>query len=270
MKISFMTWVAPDWTLEEHLTAAIRYGYDGIEPRCGGQGHGIDLDMKKKDRPGVRAQFEDCGVFPCCLATSLHYNVVDPQARQEQVEETKQYLQLAGDIGAPNLRVFGGAAPEEPPMEQAVEYVTEALAQCVQTADDCGVNLCLETHDAFCNATHVGQAIKNVAHPRLGACWDIMHPQRAGQPVGEAHQNLSGHVYHCHVHDGSWEGPRGELKWELMGEGLVPHAEALKLLAADGFEGYLSGEWIKAFPPEEILPQAATALREWIAAAREV
>jgi len=33
MQLSFMTWVCPDWDLSEILTAAIRYGYDSVEPR---------------------------------------------------------------------------------------------------------------------------------------------------------------------------------------------------------------------------------------------
>ena len=58
MKISFMTFVAPEWTLEEHLTAAIRYGYDAIEPRCeADHAHGIELNSTKKRSGAIRLTF---------------------------------------------------------------------------------------------------------------------------------------------------------------------------------------------------------------------
>ena len=53
-----------------------------------------------------------------------------------------------------------------------------------------------------------------------------------------------------------------------MGEGMVPHDEAIKLLASIDYQGALSGEWIGAFEPEEILPHDAARLRGYIAAAK--
>ncbi len=269
MTIAFMTFVAPDWTLEQHLTAAIRYGYDGLEPRCAaGHQHGIELTTTKAQRKDLRAQCDDCGVALPCLATSTKYNLPDAE-RTEMVEETKKYLQLAADLGAPNLRVFGGNAPDEGvTREQAAARVAEGLAQCVKTAASCGVNLCLETHDYFCRAEHAAAVVDAVNHPRLGFNWDFLHSARASETPEQSWQHVAGRVYHCHVHDYTWPPENGEdLQKAYMGEGMVPHAEDLRLLKSVGYEGALSGEWIGDYPAEEILPQAAGALRGWIAEA---
>ena len=62
MKISFMTWVCPDWDLNQVLTAAVRYGYDGVEPRAeANQKHGVEIASTKKQRAEIRSQFADMG-----------------------------------------------------------------------------------------------------------------------------------------------------------------------------------------------------------------
>lgn len=268
MTLAFMTFVAPEWSLEQHLAAAIRYGYDGIEPRCAaGHAHGIELSTTKAQRQALRAQCADCGVGLPALATSLRYNFPDPAQVAEMVEETKRYLQLAADLGAPNIRVFGGMPPDEGvSKEEGARRVAEGLAQCLETADSCGVNLCLETHDFFCRAEHAALVVNAVNHPRLGFNWDMLHTARFGETPGESWQHLAGRVYHCHVHDYTWnpENPN-EMTGAMMGEGMVPHAETIRLLKAAGYEGALSGEWIAEWAAEEILPQAAGALRRWIA-----
>jgi sugar phosphate isomerase/epimerase len=267
MTIAFMTFVAPDWSLEQHLTAAIRYGYDGIEPRCAvGHQHGIELTATKPQRKALRAQCADCGVALPALATWMRYNFPDPAQVAEMVEETKKYLQLAADLGAPNLRVFGGPPPDEGVShEEGARRVAEGLAQCVETAAACGVNLCLETHDFFCRAEHAALVVNAVNHPRLGFNWDLVHTARMGETPEESWAHLAGRVYHCHVHDYTWTPDQpDELQPALMGQGLVPHAEDIRLLKAAGYEGALSGEWIGDFPAEEILPQAAGELRRWM------
>ena len=267
MTISFMTFVAPDWSLEQHLAAAIRYGYDGIEPRCAsGHKHGIELTTTKPQRKALRAQCADCGIALPCVATSMKFNFPAPAPVAAMVEETKRYLQLAADLGAPNLRVFGGMPPDEGVSKQeGARRVAEGLAQCVTTAASCGVNLCLETHDFFCRVEHAALVVNAVNHPRLGFNWDLAHTARYGETPQESWSHLAGRVYHCHVHDYTWpaEAP-DDFQPAVMGQGMVPHGEDIRLLKAAGYQGALSGEWIGERPAEEILPHAARELRRWM------
>jgi sugar phosphate isomerase/epimerase len=143
--------------------------------------------------------------------------------------------------------------------------VAEGLAQCVGTADSCGVNLCLETHDFFCRAEHAALVVDAVNHARLGFNWDMLHTARSGETAEESWRHLAGRVYHCHVHDYTWDPEKAdEFKPAYMGQGMVPLAEDIRLLKAAGYQGALSGEWIGDYPAEEILPQAAGELRGWI------
>ena len=61
----------------------------------------------------------------------------------------------------------------------------------------------------------------------------------------------------------------GTADWKLalMGEGDIPHDEAIRLLATINYDGSLSGEWIREPAAEVVLPHDAQVLREYIAAA---
>jgi len=60
MKLSFMTFATPDWDLNRILTAAIRYGYDGIEPRSEAEHkHGVELETTKKQGKEMLAAIQE-------------------------------------------------------------------------------------------------------------------------------------------------------------------------------------------------------------------
>ncbi|MGQ9733126.1 MAG: sugar phosphate isomerase/epimerase family protein, partial [Candidatus Zipacnadales bacterium] len=246
MKLSFMTWVCPNWNIAQIIAGAIRYGYDGVEPRveCK-QAHGIELDTTKKQRQEIKAQFADCGIEISCLATSRTYALAEAREREASVALTKRYIDLAADVGAPCLRVFGGQFGDTLAREEAHKIVAECLHECAEYAALHQVTVCLETHDAFSRAEHAAVTVKLADHPYVGICWDIMHPFRAGNTFEEAFEQLKPFVRHCHVHDGKLpEGPSGPVSLAKMGEGDIPHEVPIKLLASSGFQGHLSGEWI--------------------------
>ncbi|MFO8079539.1 MAG: sugar phosphate isomerase/epimerase family protein [Armatimonadota bacterium] len=270
MKISFMTFVAPEWSLEENLTAAIRYGYDAIEPRCeADHNHGVELDTTKKQRAEIKDQFESCGVALTTIATSRRYALASDHELQESIDLTKQYCDLCADLGAENIRVFGGMTPEGMEFEDAKKTVAEALHECGEYAAQAGVYLCIETHDAYCNSADVLEVVRSADSKGVAINWDVMHPFRFGESMETAFNNVKDHVRHCHIHDGVRPDDGSTTGWEiaLMGEGDIPHDEAIKLLATIDYDGSLSGEWIRSFYPETILPHDAQVLREYIAAA---
>lgn len=269
VKLAFMSFVAPEWSLKEMCAAAIRYGYDGIEPRAeADHRHGVEITATKKQRREARALVADCGIGMACIATSRTYAL--PNATlADSVELTKRYIELARDCGCECLRVFGGGTPEGMEFAAAKGQVIAGLDACKEEACCAGVYLCLETHDSYCHTADVVEILEAVANPFVVANWDIMHPFRTGETMAQSCAALRPYIQHCHFHDGTWpEEEPDKLELSLMGEGKIPHDEALRLLGAMGYEGYISGEWISYLPPEQILPHDARVMREYIAAAR--
>lgn len=260
MNYAFMTFSCPTATFQDALDLARRYGYAGIEPRSGsGQAHGIEIEATPEQRERFRSQAEQAGVDLCCLATSCRF--ADPATAGDFVKQGHSYIDLAGDVGSPRLRVFGGPLGKGVSREAAIAGVSACLTELADHAAERGVTLCMETHDDWCDPDHVGAVMRAVDHPAVAVNWDIMHPVRtAGWSMDRAFVALRPWIRHVHVHDGVGDA-EGKLKFVAIGEGEVDHAAALKLLCSMEYDGYLSGEWIGWQPAEEHLPRELATLQ---------
>lgn len=264
MKIAFSTLGCPDWDLETILSKGREYGYDGIEIR-GIKGE-FDLTVVPELTGRVeetRALFERYGLSVACISSSARFSSPDPDVRRANVESAKAHMEIARSLGAPCLRVFGGNIPEGVERERCEDYIAEALRELGGYAEDVGVKVALETHDSFSTGEQVAAVLKKTDHPMVGALWDIHHPIRNGEPPEETIKHLTGKVFHVHVKDGDFT------TYTLLGEGRIPTLRILRLLKEEGYDGYLSVEWEKAWRPElpdpEIaLPQYAAKLREYL------
>lgn len=260
MRYAFMSFSTPELTLGEMLALAKRLGYAGIEPRTQGeQGHKIEFDLPAAERPAIRAQVEDSGIAMCCIATSCQYS--NPETLAQMVDDTRRAIDLAGDLGCPRLRVFGGMIPEGVSREQAFAQCVESLAGVAAQAQARDVTLCLETHDSWCDPTHVAAIMRAVNHPHIAVNWDIMHPVRAaGFTMDAAFEALQPWIRHLHLHDGALSEPFALLP---IGEGAIDHRRALELMLSVNYDGYLSGEWIGWEPCEVHLPRELATLTRY-------
>jgi sugar phosphate isomerase/epimerase len=88
--------------------------------------------------------------------------------------------------------------------------------------------------------------------------WDSHHPHRMGERPAEIYQNIGRRTLLAQVKDARRADAR-EDGWQLvlLGEGEVPVREMLRLLAAGGYEGWISVEWEKRWHPEIEDPQVA-------------
>lgn len=264
MKFSFMTFSCPGLSLGEVLSAAVHFGYEGVEPRAqAGHAHGIELGASASQRASVRKAAEDAGVEIACLATSCRYVLAEPSARGAMVEESRRLIELAHEVGARRMRVFGGAIPEGMSRDEAVVVAAESLSKLGEDAAAAGVTLCVETHDSWREARELARLLREVNHPSVQANWDLMHPVRVGLSIEEAFAAIGPFVRHCHFHDG--KEAEGRFGLCPVGEGIVDHRRAVELLGAAGYEGFLSGEWINwAEPWEEHLPREVARVRAYL------
>lgn len=261
MKYSFMTFSCPDLTLVQALTLAKKLGYDAIEPRLAdGQKHGIELEIDTTRRRELRKVVADSGIPLCCIATSCMY--ANPAESKKEVENTRRAIDLAGDLGAPRIRVFGGQIKGGLSREQAVDLVAESLRAVAQQAKERGVIVCMESHDDWCHPDHVAQVMKKVNHPNIAVNWDIMHPVRTAHVTMDyAFQTLRPWVKHVHFHDGKVDNNRLDLV--PIGTGDIDHRLALKLLKTMPYRDYLSGEWIGWEPYEVHLPRELATMKQY-------
>lgn len=259
MKYAFMSFSCTDLSLREMLSLAKELGYDAVEPRSGSNHkHGIELTATAAERVASKEASAKIGIPYSCLATSCRY--ADPKTVEAEVAETHRYIDLAADIGAPKLRVFGGKIGEGLSREAAIEQVSQALSSVADHAGENGVTICLETHDDWCDPAHVAAIMQQVDHPAIAVNWDIMHPIRTGLATMDvAYETLQPWIKYVHIHDGLAD--MSQLTFKAIGEGDIDHKRALELLMANNYDGYLSGEWISWEPYQVHLPRELAAMK---------
>ena len=258
MKYSFMTFSTPQLTLTNVLAVAKRFGYDGIEPRLDAKhAHGIEVTATAAERKAIRGQAAASGISLACLATSISF--ADPAVESEMVKQAHERIDLAGDVGAPSIRIFGGQVPKQLPREQAIEQVAKCLSAVADHAARRGVWVCMETHDDWCDPAHVAAVLARVNHPAIACNWDLMHPVRMGlASVEKSFETLRRWIRHTHLHDGTGG---TQLKMVPIGTGDIDHKTFLGLLKGSGYTGFLSGEWIDWEPYETHLPRELATLK---------
>lgn len=260
MKYAFMSFSCPELGLKEMIEMAGSLGYDAIELRAQDEhAHGAELDASPPQRDGIRAAFADSPIDLCCLAVSCAY--ADPATCDGHVADTHAAIDLAADIGCERVRVFGGGRGEGIKRDAAIDNVADALSSVANHADERGVTICVETHDAWRDPNHMAAVMRACDHPRIAINWDIMHPiMAASATIEQSFEIMQPWIRHVHAHDGRQDGD-GYLSLLPIGEGVVDHGAALKCLQNAGYDGYVSGEWIGWEPYEVHLPRELASLK---------
>lgn len=269
MQLATMTSVCPDWTLDRIATAMQRHGYRGLEPRVEwDHAAGIEASMTAAERRAARDRLAGEGLEFCCVATGVRMAEPDAAERARQVEDLRRYVELAGDLGAPYVRTFGGQHARRD-LLLIVDYVADGYRAVMEVAEARSVTVLMETHDHWSASAPVRAVAERVGHRRCAVLWDLLHPMRLLEPPEATMRNLSGLVRHVHVHDVDY-GPDGSSRTVALGAGRYDHAPPVRLLAQAGYDGYYSVEVIhrrgSAPDADAVLAQYAGALRAYLPA----
>ena len=129
------------------------------------------------------------------------------------------------------------------------------LDKALGGAEELGVTVALETHDAFASAALVADLLQRVESPSFAALWDLHHPYRVGESPEDVVHGLGSRIRLVHLKDARRRGD----DWQLvpLGEGEVPVRESLAALDAAGYDGWLTVEWEKRWHPELAEPEIA-------------
>jgi len=295
LRISFSTLACPEWTWAQIVGNAGMFAYDGIEVRmiCGETDL---LSCPEFSESGLAANLDQLTPFRqtvCGLSSSVRFDHLDREDRDEDLAIGKLYIDLARRLGAGFVRVFGDVLPPEgnaASRHAVIRNIAAGLDALGEYAElHAGkVDVLIETHGDFADSNLMLELLMHVRSPRVGVLWDTHHPWRFfDEPVAVTYSRLKPWIRHTHWKDSVRHAPR-ELSAEaaaaearakatnlghrpasyvLFGTGEFPAAETLQLLLAGGYDGWFSLEWEKAWhpdlaEPEAVLPQFPEALRK--------
>ncbi len=270
MKLTYTSLACPGWTIEEAVSAAERYGYAAIEWRLA-DGAIIEPDASAEVRRRLRTVPAAHGIEVACLDSSCKVVQATSAERAATIEAGQRMLDLAAEIGAPFLRVFGGELPAGSTRASLLIPTAEVLHTLGDYGAERGVTVVLETHDAWTNSQDVLALLQAAQSTNCKVLWDTHHTYRFGERPAQTQALLNDTIAYVHIKDSRLhtDDPHA---WTycLLGEGDVPLPAIRDALRQQHYSGYLSLEWEKKWhpdiaEPEIALPQAAAYLRALLA-----
>lgn len=267
MQFAYSTLACPGWTIEEAVAAAVRYGYDAIEWRL------ADGELIAPETPiEVRRRLHDVpkanGIAVACLDTSCRVVQASSQERAQTIEAAQRMADIAVELGAPYIRLFGGPLPEGETNASMIAPTAEVLHHIGVYCAERNIIGVIETHDSWSHSEDVLALFNAAASPAIKVLWDIHHTYRMGEAPTQTVARLGNAIAYVHVKDGRPQAGTTD-GWELclLGEGIVTLHESLTALKQSGYDGYLSLEWEKKWhptiaEPEIALPQASPWMRD--------
>jgi len=202
--------------------------FEGVEFRTdANHGHSVEASIGSADRKRVVADCAEAGIKIACVATGNRYHDPDPTSLRRNIEETKARIDLAADLGAPRVRVFGNNFPVDVPHEKTIEQVAEALQELCEYGAQNGVKPCLELHGEF-DWRACKEVAEGVDHDNFGLVWNSIPQDILDGSVKTALDAVWPWLDHIHLHD-------------IAGDG-YPYRELFQLLCERSYRGYLSAE----------------------------
>jgi sugar phosphate isomerase/epimerase len=267
--LAYSTLGCPAWSFDHAVEQAARHGYSALEVRLL-NGEIIQPDLTQEVRRTLKSTLQRFNMQIIALGLSTRFSSPIEAKRSANLDQLLRYIELAHDLEVPMVRTFGANVHDSSTLQQTIDWVAEALNAAAPHAEQAGVDIVLETHDAFCRGEHVAAVLAQVPNPHIGAVWDVHHPFRMGETIDQTWDFLEHRLKHVHMKDAV---RRADGSWQLvlLGEGEVPCHEIVRLLYRNGYTGYITAEWEKKWhpeieEPETALPQHAQVLREWFQA----
>lgn len=121
--------VAREWDLETLLRLVREAGLEGVEFRTT-HAHGVERTLTPTQRSEVKRKCADAGLRQTSLGTVCEFHSPDPAVVRQNVEDCREWVLLAKDIGARGVKVRPNGLPKDVPEEKTLEQIGRALAEC--------------------------------------------------------------------------------------------------------------------------------------------
>jgi len=174
LKLGTVTYnIAKGWDVPSIIKNLTEAGFEAVELRTTHK-HGVEISLSPAARVEVRKQFEDSPVKIGGLGTTCEYHSTDTAVLRKNVDETREWVKLAHDIGSPSVKVRPNGVPKAVPEERTLAQIGKALGECGGFARDHGVKIQLEVHGETTSRLPRIRKILDYGenHPDVRVCWN--------------------------------------------------------------------------------------------------
>jgi len=219
---------------EDFIEEAYKIGLDGIELTL----YWLPSKEKSYFRTLKRLSISR-GLPISCAGISTNFCDPNPLERRRNIEAVKRGLEIAHELGAPCLRVFGGYIPEGVSTSDAINWVVESIKSCIDYAEENGVVIVMENHGGITSrANDVTKIVDLVDSPWFRVNLDLGNyrtPNYYEEIVKTA-------PYAVHVH------AKVSVHLEKDKREAIDYQRIKEILLSNGYNGFLSIEYEEEDP----------------------
>ncbi|WP_225336440.1 sugar phosphate isomerase/epimerase family protein [Halomicrobium urmianum] len=257
----------PEWDLETVCQRANEYGFDGIDFR--GLEDELDITQTTEftDRlDETKRLLSESDLEVTGISSSITVCEEDAKAKNRRAAE--RLIETASDLDVEYVRVFGGGDLANRSRSALVETAAETVDEILRIDGARDVQWLIETHDNWTSGEDCLKLVDRISDPNVGVLWDVGHTTRVGgESPRETYDLIGDDLEYLHVKDAVYDADHPDAMddgWRYVppGEGELPLAEALKMLQAEGYDGWVMFEHEKRWHPE--LPGPETAYPEYM------
>ena len=230
MRLSITTYnIFRNWDLATLCAELPRAGVEAVEFRIGaGHKHGVEIATDAARRREIRSRLEAAGLVCCSIATGFRFHFPESEKIEENIAGTRKAIELAADLGAPFVRVFGNDVPPGSDPAAVAERVGAALAELGPCAERAGVSVLLEMHGDFNDWWLNRRALERANHRAVACLYNCDERDVVAGSLRSVWYEMKRWIRHIHFHE--------------LTSATYPYAELFRLLAADGYSGFMSME----------------------------
>jgi sugar phosphate isomerase/epimerase len=187
--------------------------------------HGVEITLAAEERIEVKKQFKDSPLTLLGLASSVKFDLPDPEAFKEAVETAKAHMKLSHDIGGSGVRVFPNAWHEDVPHEVTIAQIAKGLNEVGTYADGLGQQVRLECHGTAGYLSSIAQIMEQVDQPSVRVKLNSSSRDNEGDGFKKNFRKVKKYLGDTlHVHD--------------MRDEEFPHQLQMDLLMNMGWDGW--------------------------------
>jgi sugar phosphate isomerase/epimerase len=251
MKSSFSTLACPASTMLQVVGLASDAGYNGIELRFIEDQDALWklAEFSGEGLAATKQLLTDHGLVISCLDTSCRFHSPDAKEREHWLEEGERMSDLAAELGAPGIRVFGDTIQSGVDRTSTRAWIAESIRKLADSAAHRNVEVWLESHGDFSTAAETRAILTDVDSPNVGALWDPVNSfVSADEPPADGAEILGALIRHVHIKDVQRDAEG--YRYVLTGDGEFPSSDLSASLRALQYDRFVSFEWEKKWHPE--------------------
>ena len=100
----------------------------------------------------TKRSLSDHGLAICCVDTSCRFHFPDAKERAGWLDEGVRMADLAAELGAPGIRVFGDTIQAGADRSSTRTWIADSIRSLADNIEPKGIGVWLETHGDFAGA----------------------------------------------------------------------------------------------------------------------